>query len=250
MSVIKAVLFDLDDTLWPIVPVIERAENVLHEWLKHHAPEVAGRVTIDGMRQRRQELMATDPVYQLDLKALRHAVLLEAFRKHDGDVAMADMAIDVFSRARNEVTPFDDVLPVLTRLRERVVLGSISNGVADLHEIGIAHFFSASVAAYRFGRAKPDAAIFHAACEALDVAPHEAVYVGDDPLLDVRGAQNAGLRAVWMNRPELGPTRPLPEHIRPHAICTTLFELEHWLATQEEWNTKPEFDLTRVGNRI
>ncbi|HZW14087.1 MAG TPA: HAD family hydrolase [Noviherbaspirillum sp.] len=250
MSVIKAVLFDLDDTLWPIVPVIERAENVLYEWLKHHAPAVACQVTIEGMRQRRQELMATDPVYQLDLKALRHAVLVEAFRENGGDVAMAEKAVDVFSRARNEVTPFDDVLPTLTSLRDRVVLGSISNGVADLHVIGIAHFFSASVAAHRFGRAKPDAAIFHAACEALDVAPHEAVYVGDDPLLDVQGAQNAGLQAVWINRPELGPARPLPDNIRPHAICTTLFELEHWLAAQEGWDTNSEFDLTRLGNRI
>lgn len=250
MSVIKAVLFDLDDTLWPIVPVIERAENVLYEWLKRHAPAVAREVTIEGMRQRRQELMATDPVYQLDLRALRHAVLVEAFRENGGDIAMAEQAINVFSKARNEVTPFDDVLPTLTRLRDRVTLGSISNGVADLQAIGIAHFFSTSVAAHRFGRAKPDASIFHAACEALGVAPHEAVYVGDDPLLDVQGAQNAGLQAVWMNRPELGSARPLPEDIRPHAVCTTLFELHHWLEAQEGWATGPDLDLTRLGNRI
>lgn len=230
MSAIKAVLFDLDDTLWPIVPVIMRAENILYEWLAIHAPAVAEKVTIESMRERRQALMASDPVYQLDLRALRHAVLTEAFIGAGQDMALVDQAMEVFSRARNEVTPFADVLPTLARLRSRVELGSVSNGVADLQAIGIAHFFQTSVAAHRFGCAKPDAAIFRAACEALGVAPHEAVHVGDDPLLDVEGAQKAGLHGVWMNRLELEPARLLPGHVRPDAICTTLYELDQWLS--------------------
>lgn len=228
MSVIKAVLFDLDDTLWPIVPVIERAEQLLHDWLVCHAPAVAAKHTIDGMRARRQALMATDPVYQLDLRLLRHAVLVEAFESCGEDVVMVEQAMQVFSAARNQVTPFNDVMPVLDGLRERVALGSISNGVADLHAIGMAHFFRTSVAAHRFGRAKPDPGIFHAACDALDVAPCDAVYVGDDPLLDVQGAQNAGLRGVWINRQQ----HALPAGVQPDAICTTLFELEQWLHGQ------------------
>ncbi len=230
MSVIKAVLFDLDDTLWPIVPVIKRAEILLYDWLRVHAPAVAQRVTIESMRERRQALMATDPVYQLDLHALRHAVLTEAFSSSGLDIAMVDHAMEVFSRARNDVTPFADVLPTLVRLQGRVALGSISNGVADLHAIGIAHFFQASVAAHRFGYAKPNAAIFHAACDALRVAPCEAAYIGDDPLLDVEGAQRAGLHGIWMNRLELDSERTLPMHVRPDAIFTTLHELEQWLA--------------------
>jgi putative hydrolase of the HAD superfamily len=35
---VKAVLFDLDDTLWPIVPVIARAEQLLFDWLRQNAP--------------------------------------------------------------------------------------------------------------------------------------------------------------------------------------------------------------------
>jgi len=230
MSIIKAVLFDLDDTLWPIVPVIERAENLLYEWLKVHAPPVAQRVTIASMRERRQQLMATDPVYQLDLRELRRAVLIEAFDSTGLDMALVDQAMEVFSRARNEVTPFDDVLPTLARLQESVVLGSVSNGVADLQAIGMAHFFRTSVAAHRFGCAKPDSAIFQAACDALGIAPQEAVYVGDDPLLDVEGAQKAGLLGVWINRRELRPAKVLPGHVRPDVTVSTLYELEQWLA--------------------
>lgn len=232
MSSIRAVLFDLDDTLWPIVPVIKRAEKLLYEWLKLHAPPVAQRVTIESMRERRQQLMATDPIYQLDLRLLRRAVLLEAFADAGLDMKLVDEAMDVFSTARNEVTPFEDVLPSLERLRGRVILGSVSNGVADLRAIGMAHYFQASVAAHHIGFAKPEAAIFHAACNALGVAPNDTLYVGDDPFLDVEGAQKAGLRAAWINRLELGPDRALPEQVRPDAVVGNLYELEKWLDTQ------------------
>lgn len=227
---IKAVLFDLDDTLWPIVPVIRRAENELFEWLAQHAPAVTTQFTIESLRARRQQLMATNPVYQLDLRRLRHAGLTEAFLSTGTDLTLIDQAMEVFSRARNRVTLFDDVLPMLARLGGRVALGSVSNGVADLESIGIAHYFQASVAAHRQGCAKPAAAIFHAACDALGVAPHEAVYIGDDPVLDVEGAQKAGLYGVWIRRAGLETAQMLPEHVQPDAICDTLYELERWLS--------------------
>jgi FMN hydrolase / 5-amino-6-(5-phospho-D-ribitylamino)uracil phosphatase len=38
---IKAISLDLDDTLWPILPVLERAEKALLDWLGEHAPMTA-----------------------------------------------------------------------------------------------------------------------------------------------------------------------------------------------------------------
>lgn len=223
---IKAVLFDLDDTLWPIVPVIVRAETVLYDWLLVHAPAVAQQATIDSLRARRAELMAANPRYRVDLWSLRHAALTEAFIAGGENTARVDLAMEVFSRARNAVTPYDDVVPALQRLNRRVAIGSVSNGFADLEAIGLAHHFKVSLAAHQLGYAKPDPAIFHAACDALEVKPEETVYAGDDLLLDVEGAQKAGLRAVWINRFE----RTLPAHIRPDAVCTTLWDLEQWLS--------------------
>jgi FMN hydrolase / 5-amino-6-(5-phospho-D-ribitylamino)uracil phosphatase len=228
MPPIKAVLFDLDDTLWPVVPAIERAERLMFAWLQQHAPAVASLFTIEQLRERRKELMATDPVYQLDLRKLRHAGLVEALRHAGEDQSLADRAMAVFSRARNEVTLFADVVPALTALKDRVALGTVTNGVADLHAVGIAHLFRTSVAAYEIGCAKPEPAIFLAACEALGVAPEETVYVGDDPLLDVEGAQKAGLQGVLLRRTEL-PSRRLPAHLAPDASVATLTELQHWL---------------------
>lgn len=226
---IKAVLFDLDDTLWPIMPVIRRAEDQLFDWLQAHVPAVAGRFTVEGLRERRRVLLEQNPHYKLDLRKLRHTGLTEAFLAVGEDCAKVDLAMAVFSKARNEVTAFEDVIPTLEKLRHRFVLGSVSNGVADLEAIGLAEYFQASIAAHSFGAAKPDAAIFHAACDALGVAPSEAVYVGDDPVLDVEGAQLAGLRSVWMRRESLEWTPKLPDHVRPDAICTTMIELHQWL---------------------
>ena len=222
---IKAVLFDLDDTLWPIGPVIARAEQLLFEWLVENAPAVTQQSSIDSLRQRRMELAATNPALRIDLWKLRHAVLTEAFAGVGEDVRKVDAAMDVFSEARHAVTPFADVQPALARLQSRVLLGTVSNGFADLGKIGLAQHFQTSIAAHRFGRAKPDPAIFHAACAALNVAPEETVYAGDDPLLDVAGAQQAGLQAVWINRFD----RVLPDGITAQASFTSLHELEAWL---------------------
>ena len=223
---IHAVLFDLDDTLWAIEPVLHRAESELYTWLGQHAPGVVRQHTIETLRQRRQALAQSNPAYKINLWALRHAVLTSALSESNEDPALADPAMVVFTTGRNAVTPFDDVIPSLQKLQTAVKLGSVSNGFADLERIGLAQHFSVSIAAHQFGTAKPDPTIFHAACAALQVAPEHAVYVGDDLQLDVVGAQQAGLRAVWMNR--FG--RTLPEHIQPDAVCTDLFELHSWLA--------------------
>ncbi|MDR6584970.1 HAD family hydrolase [Herbaspirillum sp. BH-1] len=225
---IEAVLFDLDDTLWAIEPVLVRAEGLLYDWLRQHAPAVAAAHTVASLRERRMALMQTDPIYRIDLWKLRHTALTEVFREHDVDLTLVDPAMALFSEARSTVALFDDVEPALLRLKDKLTLGSVSNGFADLERIGLAGHFGVSIAAHRFGRAKPDPAIFHAACEALQVAPGATVYVGDDPLLDVQGAQQAGLRAVWMNR----FARTLPDGIYPDAICRDLHELHDWLAAQ------------------
>jgi putative hydrolase of the HAD superfamily len=223
----RAILFDLDDTLWPIAPVIVQAEEKLFAWLAEHAPRVAGQFTIDSLRQARLALQASNPEYRYNLSALRRAGLLAAFEQAGEDAAKVEHAMTAFAAARNAVTPYGDVLPGLQRLGERVLVGSISNGAADLKAIGLSHHFKVSVAAHELGCAKPDAAIFRAACRELGVAPEDAVYVGDDVLLDVQGAQRAGLRAVWMNRS--GSQAHLEHEVVPDAIVADFNELLDWL---------------------
>ncbi|WP_395404886.1 HAD family hydrolase [Pseudoduganella sp. UC29_106] len=226
----KAILFDLDDTLWPIAPVIAEAELSLHAWLSEHAPEVARQFSIEQMRAHRMELAAARPELHVDLGKLRRASLEAVFAHAGEDAAGVEGAMQHFFAARNAVTPYDDVLPGLLKLKHQVVLGTISNGNADLEVIGLAHHFKVSLAAGDFGKAKPDPGIFLAACHALHVAPWDAVYVGDDLKLDVEGAQRAGLRAVWLNR--TGSAAHLEAGVKPDAICSSFEELLAWLEEQ------------------
>ena len=64
--------------------------------------------------------------------------------------------------------------------------------------------------------------MFRSGCERLGVSPVAAAYVGDNPHLDVVGARNAGLTAIWLNR----TGADYPEDLQPpdHTI-TTLAEL-------------------------
>lgn len=225
---IRALLFDLDDTLWPIMPVIERAERLMFDWLREQVPQITEQYTIASMRARRAELMATHPRFRVDLWALRHAALTEAFVACGADTAHIEAAMAVFTTARNQVTLFDDVTRCLPRLAERMTLGSLTNGAADLQQIGLDQHFSISLAAHQIGRAKPDPIVFHSACEALGLPPSQVAYIGDDLRLDVEGAQKAGLTGIWLNRHGASPSAE-QAHIQPDASVASLHELEQWL---------------------
>lgn len=227
--IIKAVLLDLDDTLWPVAPVILQAEATLQQWMQQHVPAVAQHYTIERLRERRHELVRSDARFQYDLWALRHTLLSRVFAEHGAAPGMADQAMAVFAHARNQVSLYQDVQPALQALASRVVLGTVSNGFADLQSIGLASYFKVSIAAHSFGCAKPDARIFLAACEALQLAPQHVLYVGDDLLLDVQGAQQAGLRAAWMNRPGLAKGETRHSHVEPDAEFRDLHDLALWL---------------------
>ena len=226
---IKAILFDLDDTLWPVGPVIRHAEQALHDWLAVHTPQVTAAYDIEGLRRRRQALVPTDLRFSYDLWSLRHRLLQDVMAEQGADPAHADAAMQVFAQARNQVSLYDDVLPALQQLQADFITGSVSNGFADLNSIGLAPYFRVSMAAHSFGCAKPDPRIFLAACEALQVAPHETLYVGDDVLLDVHGATQAGLQAVWMNRHGISADKPEWQHVTIPAQIRDLHDLRQRL---------------------
>ncbi|GAB2759990.1 HAD family hydrolase [Streptomyces bullii] len=100
---------------------------------------------------------------------------------------------------------FPDVLPVLDALaasHRHAVLSNSSIHVQDrkLRALGVHDRFEAILCAAELGVSKPEAGAFLAACEALELPPHEVAYVGDHPEIDGRGAADAGLLSVWIDR--------------------------------------------------
>jgi putative hydrolase of the HAD superfamily len=200
---IKAISLDLDDTLWPIWPTIERAERALHDWLTANAPMAAAMFSNPGaLREIRDHLGLARPELKSDLSSMRRESIRLALYRAGDNPLLAEKAFEVFFAERQRVTLFDDAQPSLQWLSARFPLVSVSNGNADLELIGLAPFFRAAISAREFGVGKPDARIFHAAAGALELAPQDMLHVGDDATLDALGALNAGMQAVWMNRAE------------------------------------------------
>jgi len=197
---VRAICFDLDNTLWDVWPVIMRAEQKMYDFLAQRYPRVVAGMTVEMMRAAREQTAAAHPQMRHDFTFLRKQTLREHAREFGYAEAMVEEAFEAFIRARNEVDLYPDVLPALDRLAARYRLFTASNGNADLGRIGIAHFFERTVAARHVGALKPDPAIFHKVIEGTDLQAHEVVYVGDDPLLDVEGARGAGMQAIWIDR--------------------------------------------------
>ena len=197
---IRAISLDLDDTLWPIAPVMLRAEQRLDAWLKTHCPRAAEHYPVAAMRVLRDRVAGENPHLAHDFTAQRRLTLTTALAPHGYDAGHVDAAFAEFYAARNQVECYADALPALEQLAARFPLVALSNGNADLDQIGLSRFFQFSISARDFGKPKPAPQIFHAACERLGLPPEAVLHVGDDPQMDVIGARAAGLRSAWINR--------------------------------------------------
>jgi putative hydrolase of the HAD superfamily len=219
-----AITLDLDDTLWPIWPTIERAEHHLHDWLRSRAPATAARFDRAGLREARDRYALAHPALLHDLSAIRRESLRQALLSSGDDPDLAEPAFDVFFEARQQVILYDDALQGLQRLAARYRVMAVTNGNADLARVGLAALFTGVVSARRLGVAKPDARIFHVACNELQCPPARVLHVGDDLVLDVGGALDAGLQAVWLHRGPLpeGGAPPLAAPYRVFADLTCL----------------------------
>jgi FMN hydrolase / 5-amino-6-(5-phospho-D-ribitylamino)uracil phosphatase len=197
---IRAVAFDLDNTLWDVDPVIARAEQIWMQWLRENCPRITERLRLEDLRAARMQLAAREPHNAHDMTYLRIASLAQHARECGYDEGIAEAAFEIFITARNQLETFPDVRSGLQTLRASYALASLSNGNADLRRIGLADFFDVSLNARDVGAAKPDRRCFERLAQELHVDPHEVIYVGDDPLLDVQAARLAGMSTAWMNR--------------------------------------------------
>lgn len=219
---ISAISLDLDDTLWPVWPTIERAERVLHGWLQVKAPLTAALLVTPGMLRELREATAKERSdLAHDLSALRRESIRTALRRAGEDPALADPAFDAFFAERQRVVLYDDALPALKWLSERYPLVAISNGNADIHLTGVGRWFRSAFNARAFGSGKPHAPIFRAAAASVGLLPRDLLHVGDDAHLDVVGALNAGMQAAWLVRDE----RPWERDARPQLIVPNLHAL-------------------------
>ncbi|MGW0336662.1 HAD family hydrolase [Streptomyces sp. NPDC003011] len=218
---IRAVVWDIDDTLFDyttadragmrghlaaegLLDGYESVERALARWREvtdaQWARFAAGQATFEGQRRDRVRVF-------LDDQALTDAEADAWFQRY-------------ITHYEAAWALFPDVLPVLDALavsHRHAVLSNSSLHVQDrkLRLLGVHDRFEAILCAAELGVSKPQARAFLAACDALELAPHEVAYVGDHPEIDGRGAADAGLLSVWIDRgglyatvdPPTGPRR-------------------------------------------
>ena len=192
--------FDLDDTLWAVEPVMHAAEAAMLAWLKEHHPQLSQVQDRESLRAMRARIAARFPERSYDMTFLRHRALSEMFAATGHPGSHADEAFEVFYATRNRVKLYDEVAGSLERLSARYRLFAVSNGNADLKRCGIAHWFEGHITAISAGAAKPDIRIFMRLLAEARVEASQVMHIGDDPHLDVMGAAQAGMQAVWLNR--------------------------------------------------
>jgi putative hydrolase of the HAD superfamily len=224
---IRAITLDLDDTLWPIWPTIERAEKALAHWLSEHAPMTLALFANPHARHDlRQQVIQKHPELVHNLSAIRLEAIRLALYRAGEDPLMAPTAFEVFFAERQRVSFFEDALPALEWLSGRYPLLALSNGNADLARVGLGAYFKGGVSASQCGVAKPDVRIFLAAAQLAGVPPEQVLHVGDDASHDVLGGLAAGMQTVWVNRSEHLWTHDA----QPHETVSQLNELCDLLA--------------------
>ncbi|MFD5429335.1 HAD family hydrolase [Streptomyces sp. NPDC127084] len=202
---VKAVVWDIDDTIFDYTGAdtagLRRmldaegmphgylsADEALRRWreltARHWDRFAAGAVDFQGQRR--------DRVRDFLGRPLSDAEADEWFGRH---VVHYEAAWALFP----------DFLPALDRLsgsyRHAVLSNSsIHNQDRKLRALGVRHRFEAVLCAVELGVSKPEAAAFLAVCDALGLPPREVAYIGDHPDIDARGAVEAGLAGIWLDR--------------------------------------------------
>jgi putative hydrolase of the HAD superfamily len=247
---IKAVLFDGDQTLWDFERVMRDALIAVAGELRAARPGTfaEGLSWQDLERDRAAVGEEWDGIeYNLArLRVLGFARTLERLRAAEGGDADDDDDADgsgdealtlelsdsYFAHRDRDPALFADTVRGLEALRGHYRLGLLSNGSRLPETVGLGDVFECVVFAQDHRVAKPDKRIFEIVERQLGLDPEECVLVGDHLVNDVAGAKRAGWSAVWIDRDGIGEGEGF--EVRPDAVVGSLDELPAVLVALDE----------------
>ncbi|WP_434597046.1 HAD family hydrolase [Streptomyces sp. A5-4] len=205
---IRAVVWDIDDTIFDYASA-DRAGMRDHLRAEALLGEVVSADTAERALARWREITEAQWLRFADGEATFDGQRRERVRVFLGR-GLTDTEADAWFKryvAHYEAAwkLFPDTLPVLDLLaadyRHAVLSNSsVHNQDRKLRVLGVRDRFEALLCAAELGVSKPAAEAFHAACDALALPPGDVAYVGDQPDIDARGADEAGLSGIWLDR--------------------------------------------------
>lgn len=231
MSHLKAVLFDLDDTLFDRNKAQEEIlDRIVHEFREIFTGIDKKRIFnafLESDRLMTEEFNAGGSIDEVRIgrskKFLKILGLSEEFAEK-----ITEMYIKSYPIINTSVK---DAKFVLRNLAKKFQLGVISNGSRDvqyqkLETLGIKDLFHCIVLSEEVGIRKPDPRIFWKATTSLDMEPEECLYVGDSYGTDILGAKKAGMQTCWFNPKNLLPQEDVEPDFEIHTLDEILGFLE------------------------
>jgi YjjG family noncanonical pyrimidine nucleotidase len=202
MKPVRAVLFDLDHTLFDT----EKTERCALGVVAKAAGLSLGVRALDEYRTINTHVWGEYRAGRLTSKELRvvrfHLWLERMGRDPRPAKQLAPLYLREFSTRGDLLPGAAHAIRALARLGHR--LGVVTNGIERVQRrrlaaSGLHASFPVVVTSERAGFTKPDPRIIHLALKRLRVEPDETVYVGDDPQVDGLAANRAFVRYVWFN---------------------------------------------------
>jgi len=125
--------------------------------------------------------------------------VLSDFGIGDGEL---EVVIEVFNNHNPKIEPYTGVVSVLQELNDRgYKLGIITDGNVrrqkrKIDALNIGYFFDTVVFTEELDHPKPSPIPYQKALDELNATPHNSFYIGDNPVLDFKGAKEVGMRTV------------------------------------------------------
>jgi HAD superfamily hydrolase (TIGR01549 family) len=200
---VKAISFDLDDTLYDNTPILQKAEQAQLDFLHLKVPQSRQTTSKDWIAIRYQ-LLQIQPDLIHDIGKFRQQGIYHAVRQMGIDDTQAEHisqeAFKVFYQQRNQIQLSAAVMTTLQQLAKHYPLIALTNGNASIEAIGLSGLFEFAIGSGDLGlQQKPSTDMFDVALKRLGIQNHELLHVGDSLTSDVQGALNAGCGSVWFN---------------------------------------------------
>ncbi|MCR9832001.1 HAD family hydrolase [Vibrio parahaemolyticus] len=237
---LKAIFFDMDETLCGTSQADKAAGQKFAAWIQQTYPQVSDPQAflqryLQGVYKKINaefpQLVALLP----DENAFRCG-LIQTILAEDGihiDAEQAQQAQHYFDSARmGAFTFFPGVKEMLTDLRKHYKLVVITNGPIfsqhpKLKATQMNEWVDHIIVGGEEPEEKPAASIFQKALNLVDVKPEEALHIGDSLAADIVGANNMGILSVWVNA--TGASNPT--EITPNFEIRETVELKEILKT-------------------
>ena len=162
---IKIITFDLDDTLWPIRPVIERAETKTYRWLTENAPQITDQFSQSDMLAFKLALMRKDSslrhrISDMRRNGYRELALASGYTLGEAS-ELAAQAFETFIELRQQVNCYPGRGAKLEELAKNYMLGALTNGNANLKKIPIGRHFDFSISVISFSISSSGTMVFN-----------------------------------------------------------------------------------------